>query len=206
MALILYVDVVNKKLLRTENGPVIDSLPPLYYASETSVQIYPRQPNPEFDRDNPFIAYDWSDHSIALSVGTPDADDDTVPAAVTTTFSDISAGKSGSLNLNTAGIAELLGDKTSVQSYLEIKATPTGDPAEVILQMQVEVRGAVLDGAAIPPASRPDYITRAEALQLFAKREGLPGETVTVTSPSGNCSAVIGIRDDRSIQMDIIDN
>jgi hypothetical protein len=206
MALILYVDVVNKKLLRTANGPVIDSLPPLYYASETPVQIYPRQQNPEYDRDNPYIAYDWSDHSIALSVGTPDGDDETVPAAVTTTFSDISAGKSGSLNLNTAGIAALLGDKTSVQSYLEIKATPTGDPAEVILQMQVEVRGAVLDGEAIPPASRPDYVTRAESLQLFQKRNGLPGEVLTLTSPSGNYSLILGIRDDRSIQMDIVDN
>lgn len=202
MALTLYIDVVNKTLLKTANGPVITELPPFYYSATMDLLIYPRQKNPVTDRDNPYIAFDWTDYTCSAELGVADADSDTVPAAVTTTFSDIDAGKSGSFNLNTLGVAELLGEKESVQAFFEIKATPTGGSADVVLQLQVELRGVVLDGEALPPSVRPDYITRDEALALFAKKIGLPGETIEFTSPNGTKWRVIGVRNDESHQDD----
>ncbi len=202
MALTLYFDVVNKVLLKTAQGPVITKLPPFFYSSQIDLLLYPRQPNTVYDIASPYIAFDWTDYTCSAELGVADADEDTLPAAVTTTFSDISAGKSGSLNLNTLGVAELLGQKSSVQAYFEIKATPTGGAADVVLQLQVEVRGAVLDGVALPPAAQADYITRAEALALFAKKIGLPGETIEFTSPDGTKWRVLGIRDDQSGQDD----
>ena len=207
MAIQLFIDVVNKKLVRSRTDQTIAALSPIYFSTKLDMQLFPLEPNPSFNVEPlvPYNSFDWSSYAISVEVGVADAESATTPAAVTTTFSNISGGKSGELDLNTAGIQALLaGGISEIQTNFEIKATPPGGFPDVVIQQAITLKGVVLDTGGTPPASLPDYILRSEALASFVKKVGLPGETVTFTSPNGLFLRILGVRDDGSRQDDII--
>lgn len=206
MSLNIYVDVQNKVLVKSNLSTIQIVLPPFFFSTEVDLNIYPLIPNPVNDPAHPFIAFDWTGYAISVEIGKADADDSSVPAAITSSFTPISGGVNGLLDLNTLGVKELIGTASSVRSNFEIKATPPGGSPDVAVQVGINLNGVVLSGAPNPPQTLPQFILRSEVNAGFVKKIGDNGDVIEIRSPSGQWSRVLGITDAGVKTDDVIQN
>jgi len=150
MELHLYIDVINKVLIKSQYSNLGGLLPPFFFGSKVDLKIFPLQPNTVNDPLAPFIPFSWSGYSISAELGSADADDETGPVALCQSFTAISNGVTGLLDLNTQELKDLIGTESSVRTMFEIKATnPSGSP-DVVFQTPINANGIVYDPNAMP--------------------------------------------------------
>jgi hypothetical protein len=181
MSLTLYIDIQNKKLLKTADGPTLEHLPPFYYGSKIEIVIVPRIENPEYSRDEPYVEFDWTGYSFTMEVGASDADDTTSPVAFCEdlTVADDGLSVSGLLDLFTDELKALIGSKSQVKTYFEIKsASPTDEVPDVVLQIPILVHGVVYDPDASTTPVIPIVVT--EDTDIVANRAYIPNSTSVI--------------------------
>jgi hypothetical protein len=90
------------------------------------------------------------------------------PAAYLATFSTITNGWSGTLQMNTRGVLEQLGSATSVPLYAELELTDGSGNRRTFGQIPVIVRNQIIDVSSTVPTPRSDYATLADVAAAIA--------------------------------------
>lgn len=150
MAIQLYIDVVNKCLVKNKYTNLGGLLPTFYFGSQVPLEIFALQPNPINDPLVPYVVFSLSGYVLSVELGSADADDETGPVALLEDFQTITNGVSGTLELNTQELKDLIGSEASIRTTFEIQATPSGGQPDVIFQTPINVNGVVLDPTAMP--------------------------------------------------------
>ncbi len=178
----LWFDVVNRRLVVSATNPDPWLLPTLYQEDVYEIEFGALRPtglptNPYFSRVN------LAGHSLAISIGSAA----TVHASATTwTPSSDSLLLSGSLSLNTAGIAALA---DGAQVIFEVKLTSATGP--IRSQSTVQVRKAVNVAGSLVPVAGDTALGFLEADRLYVRKEGRPGEGFILRSEDGTQMAYI---------------
>lgn len=104
---------------------------------------------------------------------------------------------SGSLDCNQAAFTTHVTAGTPV--YFGIKV----NDREVFQQLLTARLPTIAVGASVP-APVDDYRTKAEADQLYAKKDGANGDTIFLRSPGGIYGVILGVNDDGTLRSDIV--
>ena len=90
------------------------------------------------------------------------------PAALQTTWAQITDGWQARLGCNTAGLFDLLASASSASSYLELQLVDGSGNIRTVGQTQCRLRNEVVSPSALIPSALPTYYTAAQARALFA--------------------------------------
>lgn len=89
------------------------------------------------------------------------------PAALQTTWAQITDGWQARLDCNTQGLFDLLASASSVSTKLELQLVDGSGNVRTVGQIECLLRNEVVDPAALIPASLPSYYTAAQMDSIF---------------------------------------
>jgi len=207
--LILYLDTTNNRFVKSalDSSPFV--VPTLYQGDVIPVVLFVLEANPSGGLAAPWSYMDDSNVSVKLALVTPASTTPTVHASADLTYvaGANPARYSGTMTMG-SGITTLLGSSASATCKLEIQLSDSATAA-ISTEIQIQVTVAA-DGikAGTPPADpAPDrYMPQSEQLNTFAKRFGLPGEGITLTSPDGAYSVTLSVDNAGNFHADVITN
>ena len=211
MALKFAVDLQRKGLILSDRRPDPFQLPPFVQGDTYPLEIQIAQPNYAAG----FGAYSLVNIApftmrVAIIGHLPIGNAADTPEVLQVDWTKDSATNCfrGVLSLNTAAIATLLGANTSKEAYFEIELRDgstgyyqTIYPPQPTFNCLI-IAEAIEDGVLVgPPPSGGTAMTTNEAMQLFVKRRGLPGEMFSLVSANGLWERIIGV-DDNGAKLD----
>lgn len=192
--LTLYLDTTANRLVISPTLGTPATLPVFYQGDVIPVVLYLIEANPTGGLASPYSYVDDANVSVKLGLVTPSPTSATVHASVTLTYDGTAANPrwTGTLTLGSA-VTTLLGSSTSKTSSLEIEVSDSATGAiSTELQNTVTVYADGLKAGTPPADPAPDrYLTQAETSATFAKRAGLPGEAISLTSPDGTKTVIL---------------
>lgn len=202
----LFVNTHTKRLIRsnTSGGPDVSDGRILFAKYENApLWIMLVEPNPQTPGPNSFVVPDVA--GLTLKVVINDTLDDASPLVEQSSWSaDSSDGFfKGYLNLNTGAMNTYVGsvDKTP---YFEIQVIDSGGGLVKVYTSPCTVLAGVAQVTTTPPDVAKVYLSMAESDGKYMPRRLQPGETITLISPNGEHERIIGIRDDATLQDDIV--
>lgn len=201
--LTLYVDVQNRQLVAgLLGGPY--SLPAFFQNNSQAFKLIFLVPNGSpFGNPQPYLYAPVSSLPLTVSIGAqPTSSGSTSPAAEQTvwTWNAVDSSFNGTLSLNTTALNTLITNGTPLFFELDF-ANPDGS-LQSVLQIPVTAKPVYGAGPGAPNPS-PTYFTVAQGNAFYAKKTGLPGETITLVSPGNVYTRTLGI-DDAGTAIDVI--
>lgn len=188
----LYIDLTARKLVANQFSTAGYGLPAMVAGDTTSLELMFLQPSVGSGINNPYSILNIASYDLQVAIGTPGG----TPAALQNTWSKINANTvfSGSLSLNTAGITALLGSNAQVTSTFEIELGLAGE-YDTPIQIPVVLKKQVIPTGSPVPIPGTEYLTVPAAAATYARLYGLPGQTITLISPSNTYGRTLGVDD-----------
>lgn len=190
-------DVVNGKLVRSSTSPDLYSIRDLYQEDAYTIDLIAVRPTGKTVPYYEIISL--SGYAPNVYVGPAGA-----PAATATGWTTSADGKTvtGVLDMNTSGITTLL-TANSVTTIFEVKLS-SGASNTSRVQQNVTVRKSV--GVVGSPSAPPGQLAlgSTDADRLYLRKEGLPGDAITLTSPTTGKQWQIYVDDTLGLQMNPI--
>jgi hypothetical protein len=204
----LFLDCDKRRFALSFSSDVVAVAPNLVQGESVPFQLYflDATGNPT---GAPYSYADFSTATVKMAIcggaGTPTGTPAVAIIAQQDTWSNITNGKSGLLNMDTTQVAAFLSSSDQRSSTIEIEVTPSGGSPVKYISQSIQVRAAVIQSGSEVPVSVTQYFSKTEALATFVPKIGLPGQTITLVCPNGTKALIFGIRDDGSVQLDVID-
>lgn len=188
----LYVDLTARKLVASQKSTAGYGMPAMVYGDVMSLEVMLLQPAIGAGINSPYSIIDISSIGLQVGIGTPGG----TPAALQNTWTKIEGNTvfSGAFNLNTAGIAALLGSNSQVNSTFEIEVDSAGD-TDTPIQISVTLKKPVISAGAPTPIPGTEYLTTTTAAATYARLYGNPGQTITLISENGLWGRTLGVDD-----------
>lgn len=146
----------------------------LVYGDQLVLNIYLVDGIGDYDSISGLTGY-----TLKVGVGAPGG----TVAAFQDSWTQITSGWTGTLDLNTAGIQTLLNSAVSVSSYLEVEITDSLGKVRTYGQAKVTLRNQAISGASSVPTPTADYFTKTETNAKFVGNQSsitaLTGGTAT---------------------------
>ena len=162
----LYVNLaasnLSTALVKNETSNVPVRMPDLVLADTFTLEIYLTDGAGSFAEES-----GTSGNSIKVGIGIPGQ-----PAvALQDTFSEITDGWSGEVDLATVPFSNLLDGAQSIAGYFEVELT-TAEGRRTVAQVPVTLRNEIVAEDALAPEVLPDYYTADEADARFVAKAG----------------------------------
>jgi hypothetical protein len=189
----LSIDRQNRRLVNYAGG--ITSFPPLYQSNVQDFEITIVDPDPSGKLAS-YVAVDMNGIGLRVAVGptpTGTAGGPTVPALeLSWTWVPASKKYTGALQLNTTPVDNLIGALPSALAYFEVNTT-TSSGRVTVLQTQFTLYAVLDELTTTAPTVTDQYFTKAEMLNLFVKKVGLPGERILLKDENGVYARELGV-------------
>jgi hypothetical protein len=205
----LYNDIVNNRLVTSLYDSSAFVMPTLFYGEILNVNYYPVTPIANSGTivpgNNPaYRAFTGTANSFQVKCGIGPVDGSYSPLfqspgdlaqwAIDSTNTFFI----GQISLYTSAMQTAMNGKQSLNSNLQIELSDTGGSYIVEYSGPVVINQPVISPAGVPTPSGPlaQFYTKAELDALFVKFRGNEnGSTITLPSPSGTHSRIIGAND-----------
>lgn len=177
----LSIDRQNRVLAEFNGTSSI--LPALFAINSQAVQV--QVVDPAGDLTAPYAAVDMTGYGLRVIIGT-DPGDGSAPAILAGTYEagftwdSTNLWFSGVLGINTAEMAQALGDSGSMSAVLEVNLTNGGN-YETILQQSVVIEKNIDAQLSTAPSPSDTYLTTAQTIALFKTGTGSPEGVVTAS-------------------------
>lgn len=193
----LYVDIVGKRLVNRAGQAF--SMPAQFQGDTVPMSVTLLAPDPTLF--NTYTAQDISGASLKLAVSDTPTGTAGGPTPFVTQFTwtqdTVNNRFTATVAFNTAELTTWLGSAASKTGYLELEMTE-GAGVTTIYQGGLTINAEVIETGTVTVAAGLTPLSREEALALFVKKIGDPGETATFTSPNGTYQRIIGVNDDQT--------
>lgn len=203
MNLDLYLDATRKQLVYGHTAPTRIALPFFAKYDLVNLRIQMLAVNASGGFATPYTVINSATKPDALkvSIGSLGAASPLASADLTT-FDGTNNMFTGELNLNTSSLNTAVGSLSSYSTIFEVKALDGSDYVTLASEV-LTIRNVVYNpsGTEIPvPAD--SYYTSAQIVSGFVKKMGEAGGTIRLTSPDGTKAAILGCRNDGTLQVD----
>lgn len=203
---VLYFDIINKVLVSVSGSPT--SLGTMYAGDKPLFVIYPVQPNVTsgstvWNPNNGYISVNMAGYTMNLTMaGTPNA------AAPPTSFASLDgltwsatlSAFTGLLDLTPAAVTNYIGSNSSALAYYTIDVFDASNNRTTFTQSTFTIAASNDTPGTGPAGPSVQYLTLAQALNLFVLVAGAPGNNLTLISPDGTQKRVLSCGNDGSLQ------
>lgn len=207
MALSLYLDAQNKRLVQSSTNAGAFALPDFVQGDTIAVYIYPLTPSGV--STSPFTALDWTGYALTVSIqggtGLPTGtagDESVIAQQATWVWNGASSRMEGTLSTATTECATFLGASDAKGSVFEVEVVGT-DGSRQTTQAKCNIKAEVKESGTAPVPTI-DYLTAAECYAIFLRYINEPGRTVMFKSPNGSWGRVLGVDNDGNAVDDIV--
>lgn len=206
----LTVDWFNKKLIKSNSNSAPYTLPKFYQGDVVPFFIQVVEPDPN-GGPNDYVVVDLSSAALKFAVSDTPTGSAGGPspfvAQTSWTYDTVNQGFTATVAFNTAALNTYLGSSRTASPWMELEITEiiSGTSAiTTIWQGQITLDAEIneVSTLTVPAGSTP--LSLEIASQLFAKKIMEAGETLTFTSPDGNSLRILGVRNDKSGQDDVL--
>lgn len=207
MALPLTIDILGRRFTASQTSKADPAKLVLRQGETVKAQLF-FVDSTAGTLSSPFPSY-WAPAGLTIKLGicagAPTGGSDTL-LVYQDTWTEISNGYQGSLNINTVAIASALASASSVECTIEIEVTESGESPVKLVQAACTITAAVIDDGAAIPTPAAEYPTRNEANATYVKRIGLAGETIVLVSPDGTKAVELACTDAGKLDVTEIPN
>jgi hypothetical protein len=198
----LFVDTVNKRLVKSMNSAEAYTIPKLVYEDTCSVFVCFLEPNPTGTQSAPFTVVDPAPYTLKIGIGQRGG----VPYAIQDTWTKTTGAMGnfqGYLDLGQTNMGTAMASNQQITGILEVEVNSLAGGYETLIQQEVTIFNQVIDsGGAGAPTPVDQYHTKAEAGALFVGFTNAAGLTIKLRSPNNLWELEIGQNDDGSVKME----
>lgn len=205
----LYVDTFTGRLCTSPNSNQSPGTPVFFQGDVKAMQIHLLEPAPTLGTGN-YTYPDISNMTLLMAIGSAPTGTVGGPTPIITQFTWTKVGTGGTtpyftaeVGFNTAGVATLIGTASSATAYMEVQVSE-GTAVQTYLQIPITINAELIESGTLAVASVLTPISREEAVAMFVQYLAPNGSTITLPSPDGSHSLIIGCRNDGTVQMDVI--
>jgi len=204
----LFIDVEQKKLVTSFYNTAEFVLPPFMQGETVALQIFPvkRVSPASISAPHSYVSLSGATVKVGIcgGTGTPTGtQSDPTPTVIAfqDSFSAITNGFSGTLDLNTSDVASFLGSEASKASTFEIEITPSAGTPKKYIQVPCTIKAAVIESTSTVPTPLPLYYTKNEVDAGFVKKIGGNGDSIELRSENGTWGVIIRLTNDGVLEM-----
>jgi len=199
----LFIDTVNKKLVKGMNSGEAYTIPKLVFEDTCSVFVCLLEPNPTGTTSAPYTVVDPAPYTLKIAIGQRGG---AAPYSIQDTWTKTTGAMGnfqGYLDLGQTNMGTAIGSAQQITGILEVEVNSLAGGYETLIQQEVTVFNQVIDsGGSGAPTPEDEYHTKAEAAALFVAFDNGPGLTIKLRSPNGLWMLEIGQNDDGSVLME----
>jgi len=199
----IYNDTQTRKLAKSFADPAEVSFPELKQGEVPIIQLF-FQDSTDGTANIPFTRVNFAGSTLKLGIvaGDPTGGPDTL-IAYQDSWTGITNGFQGALNLNTVGISNAIGNASSRACTVEIEVTEAGGNPVKYYQGPVTIKAAVIDGLSTVPTPIASYLTKNEARATYVPIVGVSSGSITLVSQSGTKAIILTCTNDSPPQLGI---
>jgi hypothetical protein len=202
VAVDVFADLTNRIFVQSPKGMSPKSFARPFHQDKLYFSVQPLEAFPLGGQTStPYAILDGAGFTLSVLVTKTDG---TVLAGPATTWTPDEYAKVGSIDLNTAAMVTAF----TSSSVLELPAYiyfqfDDGASRKTTLRADLTINRSYLTSGTPSELPLPSYLTREESIALFVRYFGNPnGSTITIPSPDGTKTTVIGTNDDGTFRTD----
>lgn len=167
MTLNLYLDITNRRLVRSFDSDTAFTLPSWFQGDDIVLNIFPLIPASD-PSQGPFRYAELQGTTLRAALcggsGRPaGTDGSSTYLAYQDAFTAIEHGFTGNLSLATEELATFIGAQSSASSTFEIEVTDGDGNKTTLLQAPQWINAEVIEVGMLTPAQQPSYFTKTES-------------------------------------------
>ena len=188
----IFFDITNRTFVKGLKGGVF-VLPTLTDQDQISIRLQVLEIDPSGGSNAPYSIVDPSGVAATVAIGSTDFG---TVYAQQTSFAVDGQYLTGLLDLNTSEMATAMGSATKISAILAVQTVDSA--GRVSCQRGITIEKALIRSGTPTPTPGATYLTADQTAAIYAKKIGLPSESITLTSPDGTHTVILSCSDDGS--------